>query len=639
MPKILSKILISIIIIFWIFSGWPKIWNDPIFPPQVDKANAVWGVNQGTLQNKTLESSVSINPLATIAAGKILLVRVAADDPASPSTSEHSVSDSQGNIYTKIREQQNRAITSTAGDGVIASMFVAKLDRALTTSDTVTVSFALAVSGKAISLDEFYVASGNTVEIVNVTGANRLPDCNMNSVTLSGLTSQDYLFLGMIGVQGDTGDAFNEDADYASLARIGTTGGAATSNITNNTAVHIATLTGDTYDPTLPGTCRYSAWILAAIKEVSPTYEESGFRLFNNNNSTDVGTALAALNTAATLTSAGQNFRLRTLLHVGTARLALNDQSFKLQFVGKGAGTCASPSGGTPASYTDVSGSTAIAYNDNATPTDNVALIANANDPTHSTDSIVNQTYEEANNFSNLVAAIASGQDGGWDFSLKDNSAPGGTSYCLRVIKSDGTLLDTYTYYPQITTLASGTLTVDIVDDTGASVSSPSLQLSSLTSGFSCQTPTGTLGVSTQKIRVNNTTGTATWTVSIAAANGSTAPWLAGSFLYDFNDSGGSPAGCSDGADADTIAGQMTLDPSVSTITPQSGCATTGLTKGSSSAFSEGVTNSIALVSAGSSTQTNCYWDITAISISQTVPADQEAGSYTIDMTITVVAS
>ncbi len=97
---------------------------------------------------------------------------------------------------------------------------------------------------------------------------------------------------------------------------------------------------------------------------------------------------------------------------------------------------------------------TVIAYNDNATPADGAALTANANDPTDGGRTIVNQDYEELNNFTNTEAAIASGQDGKWDFSLKDNGALSNTDYCFRIVKSDGTTLNTYTVIPQITTAA-----------------------------------------------------------------------------------------------------------------------------------------------------------------------------------------
>jgi hypothetical protein len=46
------------------------------------------------------------------------------------------------------------------------------------------------------------------------------------------------------------------------------------------------------------------------------------------------------------------------------------------------------------------------------------------------------------------------GQDGKWDFALKDNGAPASTAYCFRIVKSDNSVLDTYSVIPQITTAA-----------------------------------------------------------------------------------------------------------------------------------------------------------------------------------------
>lgn len=183
---------------------------------------------------------------------------------------------------------------------------------------------------------------------------------------------------------------------------------------------------------------------------------------------------------------------------------------------------------------------------------------------------------------------------------------------------------------------AAGSLTVDIVDASGAPVASPSLVMSTLSLSFAVQTSTGTFGVSSEKIRVTNTTATATWTLSVAAS-APTAVWDSVGTDYDFNDP---TANAGDGGDTDTVGGQMTVNPSGGTITPQSGCNTTGLTLGSSTAFNEGVTNSVTLITAGASAGTNCYWDLTGVAISQTIPEEQPVASdYDINMTVSVVAS
>ncbi len=190
----------------------------------------------------------------------------------------------------------------------------------------------------------------------------------------------------------------------------------------------------------------------------------STYRLFENTDSTDVGSALASQNTGATLFAAGDSFRLRVLINSINQFLSRGEY-LKLQFAEK-SGTC--DTGFSGETYVDVTGATDIAFNDNATPANGATLTANANDPTYSGATVVNQTYVESNNFTNSVAAILSSQAGKWDFSLIDNGASSDTSYCFRVVKSDGSLLDDYSNIPEITTAAGGgapTLSFSISDN------------------------------------------------------------------------------------------------------------------------------------------------------------------------------
>jgi hypothetical protein len=92
--------------------------------------------------------------------------------------------------------------------------------------------------------------------------------------------------------------------------------------------------------------------------------------------------------------------------------------------------------------------------------------------------------------------------------------------------------------------------------------------------------------------------------------------------------------------DADSLAGQLTLDPSAAgaTITP-TGCTNTGVTLGSSAGFAQGTVDDVTLVSASGSAATNCLWDITGIGVAQAIPAQAPAGTYTLNLTITVTAN
>jgi hypothetical protein len=184
-----------------------------------------------------------------------------------------------------------------------------------------------------------------------------------------------------------------------------------------------------------------------------------------------------------------------------------------------------------------------------------------------------------------------------------------------------------------------GMLGVDIVDSSGCPVASPGISMASNDFSFACGTPTGTLGAASQKVRLTNTTGNPAWSLTIAATGGNTTLWSTGGVNYDFNDGAGSPTGCGDGADADSgEAGQLSLDPSGATITPKSGCDTTGLSLGSSASFAQGVLDSLTLATA-SGANTNCYWDFTGIGVSQKVPPEQTPGTYTLNLTVTVTAN
>jgi hypothetical protein len=174
--------------------------------------------------------------------------------------------------------------------------------------------------------------------------------------------------------------------------------------------------------------------------------QQSGYRFFADPPGTlDVGTQLAAANTPALLSINGAKFRLRLSLHAGSA-LAINGEAvgFKLQFATRSVVCDTAFSGET---YADITAATPIALADNTGILDDAGPIAtNANDPPHGTDIIRRQTYNELNPFNNSQAALASGEDGLWDFALVDLSAPSGAIYCLRAVRNNGTSapLDSY---------------------------------------------------------------------------------------------------------------------------------------------------------------------------------------------------
>lgn len=349
-----------------------------------------------------------------------------------------------------------------------------------------------------------------------------------------------------------------------------------------------------------------------------------------NSADTDVGSAMAAENASATLRSADRAFRLRMLLGVSDATLG-QDTQFKLQYAPL-AGTCSA------STYSDITTSSTIKYKDFGEIEDSTPLVSNANDPVDGTNTTEAQTYKESNNFSNSQSILSPGEDGLWDFSLADNGAAANSTYCFRAVRGDGTPLNAYTYYPQITT-SDGVFQTDIVNAGGAPVASPSVTMSPTVKDISCNSSTGTLGTSSERLRVINHSANVPWAMSIAATDGTTALWTNGSALFDFNDPTGAPAGCSAGADTDAYAGQLSFSFGSASVTAESGCSSTGVTLGSSAGFDEGTIDSITLASASAAAENGCYWDIQGIDVSQSIPGGQPSGNYSLNLTITVVAN
>jgi len=205
------------------------------------------------------------------------------------------------------------------------------------------------------------------------------------------------------------------------------------------------------------------------------------------------------------------------------------------------------------------------------------------------------------------------------------------TTYTFEVKAKNGDNVQTAFSATANGTTLSGIKSIDIVDGSGNSVGSPSISFSSKNFSFDTQDATATFGISSQKIRVDNETSTATWTANLAGS-ATTATWTSGSNHYDFNDG----SGYTDGADADSYGGQMTVDPSTGTIAGVSGCSTSNVSVGASDSFVEGTNNSIDLFSAAAGASTPCKWDLTGVSLTQKIPASQPAGSYAINLVLTI---
>jgi hypothetical protein len=192
----------------------------------------------------------------------------------------------------------------------------------------------------------------------------------------------------------------------------------------------------------------------------------------------------------------------------------------------------------------------------------------------------------------------------------------------------------------------TGTLSTDIMDASRVTVASPAVAMSAKNFSFDCQNggsaSTGTFGTNTERIYVNNPDGADNgWTLTLAATGGNTTRWANGGATQhiDFNDPTGS--GCTDNSsgEADTNAGQLTMNAAAGSITTDcTSCNTTGVTLGSSAAFNQGTTDSVTLINAAAGSNDVWRGYLTGVAASQTVPAETPADSYSLNLTLTSTA-
>lgn len=170
--------------------------------------------------------------------------------------------------------------------------------------------------------------------------------------------------------------------------------------------------------------------------------------------------------------------------------------------------------------------------------------------------------------------------------------------------------------------ITAGVLSTDIRNASNAVVTNPAFPMTAQTVSTAQQTSTGTFGSNTQRVSVDNPGGAnGGWTLTWNATTPGTGTWQSGSDSYAYNGT--------------AATGQLTVNPAAGTVTANTG-GTSGVTLAASASFSG--TTPVTLMSASASAAQIWNGYATGIGLSQTIPAAQPAGSYTLDMTQTVAA-
>jgi hypothetical protein len=217
--------------------------------------------------DKTAGTTISCTSSATVPVGDVVLVFSAWDNAGTSDadTTQLSCSDSVGNTYTRAGERTEG--TGGADAGVVAILCYSKVTTQIETTSTITVT-SDSRTAKGIRARQYTIGAGN---IVSVAALLTVSDGGVDptTLTISGLPSQEYLFVEVIGAEGPSTDTYTYQASYTNFSPIGTTGAAAASNIHVTAEQRIFTGTGDTVNPESNTADRDYARVYVALKEAA----------------------------------------------------------------------------------------------------------------------------------------------------------------------------------------------------------------------------------------------------------------------------------------------------------------------------------------------------------------------------------
>lgn len=185
-------------------------------------------------------------------------------------------------------------------------------------------------------------------------------------------------------------------------------------------------------------------------------------------------------------------------------------------------------------------------------------------------------------------------------------------------------------------------LAVTVVDDNFNPIEEPEVSFPEATyAPNECRELIAQLASPDQQIYVRNFDAADNgWTVTLSTES-PTATWTSGEYAFDFNDPTGD--GCTDGDDADNLAGSMQIytqsDSLDSGLCPL--CSSNFVNRVPDGVFHESAgLNTITLVYATSDSDNRGDWTLSDIIVRQTIPASQPAaGDYEIPLLLSITAN
>lgn len=209
------------------------------------------------------DATLALTTTATLEAGNLGILVIVSDNAGATGETNHhtSVTDSNSNTYTKIREYTYSA-GGAAADGVTVSIWWVRPGSDLNSGSTVTMTQSANTAEKCASMWEFTM--GADVQQAGTAQFTGMFTSNPGSVSISGLTSKEYLFIRAIGKEVNNTTVLTPTTGYTAIDGIRSRNNSAA--VTLRGEFRILTATGDTSNPTWNVLADTSA-IYVAIEE------------------------------------------------------------------------------------------------------------------------------------------------------------------------------------------------------------------------------------------------------------------------------------------------------------------------------------------------------------------------------------
>lgn len=238
--------------------------------------------NRGTATEKVSDTSLTLTPSANLGSGNYALLVVVIDNVGTGegATTDVSVTDNgPGATWTRLEERTEA--NTAAGTGVTIALFLAKLNSALTTSHTITITCSAASTAKGAGLAELSCGAGAQIvkSASGGTGSNGAASTSY-SVALSSLTNVAGLYIGVAGAEEELDTAVTLDAAYTEIGfgSIGSgTAGANATNVRARVGTLANTSTGDTFNASSLTSADRATIIVRLEELLTQTLTPSGF--------------------------------------------------------------------------------------------------------------------------------------------------------------------------------------------------------------------------------------------------------------------------------------------------------------------------------------------------------------------------